>query len=114
MRPSDAKAVDIADVYKSDQLAGYLTRTREGTSFEYAHDYIGGTSEAVASTLPLREAPYATGAGVVPAFVVKTNLKHDHGTKRQLQGLGPVVLMFPTIGKRDKLRQIAGTVKPDM
>ena len=68
MRPSDAKAVDIADVYKGDQLAGYLTRTREGTSFEYAHDYIAGTSGAVASTLPVREAPYATGAGAVPAF----------------------------------------------
>ncbi|RLA37900.1 MAG: type II toxin-antitoxin system HipA family toxin [Gammaproteobacteria bacterium] len=68
MRPSDAKSVDIADVYKSDQLAGYLTRTREGTSFQYARDYIGGTGEAVASTLPVREASYVTGAGAVPAF----------------------------------------------
>jgi serine/threonine-protein kinase HipA len=68
MRPSDAKAVDVADVYKGDQLAGYLTRTSEGTSFEYTHDFIAGKSEAVASTLPVREPPYLTGAGAVPAF----------------------------------------------
>lgn len=68
MRPSDAKAIDIADVYKGDQLAGYLTRTSGGVSFEYARDYIAGTNEAVASTLPVREASYVTGAGAVPAF----------------------------------------------
>ena len=68
MRPSDAKVVDRADVYKGDQLAGYLTRTSEGVSFEYCHDYIAGTNEAVASTLPVRAVPYVTGAGAVPAF----------------------------------------------
>jgi serine/threonine-protein kinase HipA len=68
MRPTDAKAVDIADVYKGDQLAGYLTRISEGVSFRYTHDYISGANDAVASTLPVREAPYVTGAGAVPAF----------------------------------------------
>jgi len=68
MRPADAKAVDVADVYKGDQLAGYLSRISEGVSFEYAHDYIAGDNDAVASTLPVREAPYMTGAGAVPAF----------------------------------------------
>jgi serine/threonine-protein kinase HipA len=68
MRPTDAKAVDVADVYKGDQLAGYLTRISEGISFEYAHDYITGENDAVASTLPVQEAPYVTGAGAVPAF----------------------------------------------
>jgi serine/threonine-protein kinase HipA len=68
MRPADAKAVDVADVYKGDQLAGYLTRISEGVSFKYAHDYIAGDNDAVASTLPVREAAYVTGSGAVPAF----------------------------------------------
>jgi len=68
MKPSDAKAAEIADVYKDDQLAGYLTRTRGGVSFSYAQEYIAGSNDAVASTLPVREAPYTTGAGAVPAF----------------------------------------------
>ena len=68
MRPADAKAVDVADVYKGDQLAGYLTRISKGVSFEYAHEYIAGENDAVASTLPVQEASYVTGAGAVPAF----------------------------------------------
>jgi len=68
MRPADAKAVDIADVYKGDQLAGYLTRIHEGVSFRYARDYIAGENDAVSSTLPIREAPYVNGAGAIPAF----------------------------------------------
>ena len=68
MRPSDAKAVDHADVYKGDQLAGYLIRTSEGVCFEYTHDYIAGMNDAVASTLPVLATPYVTGAGAVPAF----------------------------------------------
>jgi len=68
MRPADAKAVDVADVYKGDQLAGYLTRIREGVSFEYTHDYIVGDNDAVASTLPVRKSIYLTGSGAVPAF----------------------------------------------
>ena len=68
MKPSDAKAADVADVYKGDQLAGYLTRTSDGVSFGYTQEYIAGSNDAVASTLPVREAPYITGAGAVPAF----------------------------------------------
>jgi len=68
MKPSDAKAAEIADVYKGDQLAGYLTRTGDGVSFSYTREYIAGSNDAVASTLPVREAPYITGAGAVPAF----------------------------------------------
>jgi serine/threonine-protein kinase HipA len=68
MKPSDAKAADVADVYKGDQLAGYLTRTSDGVSFSYTQEYIAGSNDAVASTLPVREAPYITGAGAVPAF----------------------------------------------
>jgi len=68
VRPIDAKAIDVADVYKGNQLAGHLTRIHEGVSFEYSHDYIAGNNEAVASTLPVREAPYVTGSGSVPAF----------------------------------------------
>ncbi len=61
MKPSDAKAIDLADVYKEDQLAGHLTRTSEGVSFEYTHDYIASTNDAVASTLPVRAAPRSSG-----------------------------------------------------
>lgn len=68
MKPSDAKAIDLADIYKDDQLAGHLTRTSEGVSFEYTRDYIASSNDAVASTLPVRAAPYVTGAGAVPAF----------------------------------------------
>jgi len=68
VRPIDARAVDVADVYKGDQLAGHLTRIHEGVSFEYHHDYIAGNNDAVASTLPIREPPYVTGSGAVPAF----------------------------------------------
>jgi serine/threonine-protein kinase HipA len=68
VRPTDAKAVDVADVYKGDELAGRLTRTSEGVSFEYTRDYVVGENDAVASTLPVREAPYVTGSGAVPAF----------------------------------------------
>ena len=68
MRPSDAKAVDFADVYKGDQLAGHLTRSHELISFEYTREYIAGTNAAIASTLPVRAEPYVTGAGAVPAF----------------------------------------------
>lgn len=68
MRPSDAKSVDRADVYKGEQLAGYLSRTGGGVSFQYTQDYIASMNDAVASTLPVRAAPYVTGAGAVPAF----------------------------------------------
>ena len=68
MKPSDAKAIDLADVYKQDRLAGHLSRTGEGVSFEYTHDYIASSNDAVASTLAVRAAPYVTGAGAVPAF----------------------------------------------
>lgn len=68
MKPSDAKTVDVADVFKGNHLAGQLSRTNEGTTFTYADDYISGTGEAVASTLPVRASSYLTGAGAVPAF----------------------------------------------
>jgi serine/threonine-protein kinase HipA len=68
MKPSDAKAAEIADVYKGDHLAGYLSRSNGGVSFSYAPEYIAGSNDAVASTLPVRAAPYLTGAGAVPAF----------------------------------------------
>jgi serine/threonine-protein kinase HipA len=68
MKPSDAKEIDLADVYKQDQLAGHLTRTGDGVSFEYTHDYIASGNDAVASSLPVRAAAYVTGAGAVPTF----------------------------------------------
>ncbi len=68
MRPIDAKDVEVADVYKGEQLAGYLTRINEGVSFTYADNYIAGGNDAVASTLPIQEAAYLTRSGAIPAF----------------------------------------------
>jgi len=68
MRPIDAKDVEVADVYKGEQLAGYLTRISEGVSFTYTDSYITGGNDAVASTLPIQEAAYLTRSGAVPAF----------------------------------------------
>ncbi len=68
MRPSEAKLVDRASVYKQDVLAGVITRSETGTSFQYRDEYLSAGGSAVASTLPLRSRPYLTGSGSLPPF----------------------------------------------
>ncbi len=68
MRPSDAKRIDVADVYKGNRIAGQLVRTREGAEFRYDEQYVHDSRPAVASTLPLRQGPFRTGSGAVPPF----------------------------------------------
>lgn len=68
MRPIDVKDVEVADVYKGEQLAGCLSRINEGVSFTYADNYSAGGNDAVASTLPIQEAAYFTRSGAIPAF----------------------------------------------
>jgi len=68
MRPIDVKDVDVADIYKGEQLAGHLSRIDEGVSFRYTDNYISGENDAVASTLPIRAAAYLTRSGAIPAF----------------------------------------------
>ncbi len=67
-RPSDAKFVTRASVYKQDVLVGDITRTETGNSFQYRDDYLDARGDAVASKLPLRSRPYVTDSGALPPF----------------------------------------------
>jgi serine/threonine-protein kinase HipA len=68
MRPSDVTRIEAADVYKGNQIAGRITRRDGGTTFEYRDDYLHGGGGPVASTLPLRGAPFRREGGAVPPF----------------------------------------------
>ena len=68
VRPSDARRIDRADVYKQDVLAGELVRTETGTEFRYREAYLTDGGRAIASTLPTRSRPYVTGSGSLPPF----------------------------------------------
>jgi serine/threonine-protein kinase HipA len=68
MRPSEAKLVDRASVYKQDVLAGVITRAETGNSFQYTNSYIEAGGPAVASTLPVRARPFVSGSGSLPPF----------------------------------------------
>ncbi len=67
-RPSEAKLVNRASVYKQDVLVGDITRTKTENSFQYREDYLDARGDAVASTLPLRSRPYVTDSGALPPF----------------------------------------------
>lgn len=65
MSPNLAAEAVAADVYLGDELAGHFTTHADGrTEF----DYVVGATKAVASTLPIDGAPYATSAGALPPF----------------------------------------------
>jgi len=68
IRPSSAKDVEVADVYKGERLVGTLRRLEGGTEFAYLPDYVEESGASVASTLPLRSESYRHGSGAVPAF----------------------------------------------
>ncbi|OFW66533.1 MAG: hypothetical protein A2Z12_01920 [Actinobacteria bacterium RBG_16_68_21] len=68
IRPSDAREVEVADVYKGDTLAAKLRRVDGGTEFQYLGAYLAQGGPAVASTLPLVVEPYRSGSGAVPPF----------------------------------------------
>lgn len=60
------RAIDIADVFKGEDLAGSLRRAEDGTvAFTYREGYSG---PAVASTLPVATAPVISPGGGVPPF----------------------------------------------
>ena len=61
-------AVDEADVYKKDWLAGRLTRSAQGVEFSYLPDYVAEGRPAVAHTLPLSPRAVSAPAGAVPPF----------------------------------------------
>lgn len=68
IRPSDAKLVDRASVYKQDVLAGVIERTETGNSFRYREEYLATRGPAVASTLPVHAHPFVSGSGSLPPF----------------------------------------------
>lgn len=65
--------VTEADVYKAGTLAAQLTRTSEGVRFEYLDSYLNShldnpSESAIATTLPLTDAPMLSPSGAVPPF----------------------------------------------
>jgi serine/threonine-protein kinase HipA len=60
--------VQVADIYKGEHLAGYLTRTSDGVSFAYTSDYISSTLPPIATSLPKVNVPRLTPAGGIPPF----------------------------------------------
>ncbi|MFH5878804.1 type II toxin-antitoxin system HipA family toxin [Arthrobacter sp. NA-172] len=65
----DLRFIRAADVYKGGILAGHIVRTRHGgMTFSYAAEYLAAGRPAVASSLPLMEAPVETPAGALPPF----------------------------------------------
>lgn len=65
---TEIRAVDGADVYKGDVHAGRLRRMGDHVEFSYDGSYRRDGGPAVASTLPVRNEPYITAGGAVPAF----------------------------------------------
>lgn len=66
--PTDFRAMDVAEVFCGDRLAGRLRRRRDHVEFAYLPAYLREGGRAVAVSLPLREKPYRTPGGSVPAF----------------------------------------------
>lgn len=60
--------VASADVYKNGRLAARLTRADGSIAFAYEPQYLLGGGPAVATTLPLTDAPVVTAHGATPAY----------------------------------------------
>ena len=60
--------MESADVFCGGQRAGRLRRREEHIEFSYLPDYLSMGGRAAAVTLPLREEPYRSPGGMVPAF----------------------------------------------
>lgn len=66
---SGARLSQQAEVYKSGQPAGLLSRTPGGgVQFEYLAEYVAHRHRAIATSLPLSRTPVQTPAGGVPNF----------------------------------------------
>ena len=64
---SDARTVQVADVFKAGRRAAQLRRTAAGTAFTYLPEYVADGVD-IATTLPLSGDPLVSQAGAVPAF----------------------------------------------
>lgn len=60
--------MEAADVFCGDQRAGRLRRREDHIEFSYLPDFLRSGGRAAAVTLPLREEPYRSPGGMVPAF----------------------------------------------
>ncbi len=67
-RARHLRTVEVADVFKGERLAARLHRTPSGIEFRYAEEYLDAGGPAVATTLPLSDAPLLTAAGALPPF----------------------------------------------
>ena len=64
---SDARTIQVADVFKAGRRAAQLRRTASGTTFSYLPEY-AADGIAIATTLPISARTLACQAGAVPAF----------------------------------------------
>jgi serine/threonine-protein kinase HipA len=60
--------VRLADVYKAGVFAGQIIGRDDSNLFQYSADYLKSGQPAIASTLPLSDAPVVTTSGAVPAY----------------------------------------------
>lgn len=67
-RPSAVRAVAAADVYKAGRLAAELRRGSDGVEFRYRSEWIAADAPAIATTLPVTEAPVRRSGGALPAY----------------------------------------------
>ena len=66
-------AIETADVWKGEALAGQLRRRGDGTVFSYAEGYAAAGGRRVAHSLPLTDAGFTAQAGAVPPFLARRN-----------------------------------------
>ena len=64
----ELRSVTQADVYKGENLAAHLVRTKDGVIFAYTSEYLESALPQIATTLPKGNTPRLTNAGAVPAF----------------------------------------------
>lgn len=67
MEPSPTH-VDVADVYKGDEIAGRLIRRQDDVVFTYLDEYLDTDLPAVSTTIPKVRGELMSHGGAVPAF----------------------------------------------
>ncbi len=68
MTEQPVTAIEAADVWKGDSIAGQLRRRGDDTVFSYGEGYASAGGRRVAHSLPLTDADFTAVAGAVPPF----------------------------------------------
>jgi len=69
MRADELKSISTADVYKAEQLAGTITRTKLGCKFEYNSNYLQEVSTTgIAFNMRKSSSPYSIDGVNLPPF----------------------------------------------